>query len=62
MYTMMTPNDHTYRYAWLAPMHNYLEFDVMACNDAHLALSKRPPMIDADNAYEVFIGGYSNQK
>jgi hypothetical protein len=62
-YFANTPNDaiHAYDYIWATTDTNYLEFEVMACNDAHIALTQSPGNTSY-NTFEVVIGGWGNTK
>ena len=59
---METPDvNYQYTHSWLATRGVYLEFEVMACNDAHLLLTQVPGDTNS-NSVEVVIGGYRNAR
>ena len=65
-YELFTPNRgsvHDGRYSdnWMITEPDYIIFDVMASNDAHIGLMADPNSGD-DIEYEVAIGSYGNQK
>ena len=48
-----------YNYHYFPSMMDYIEFQVQATSDVHIALSPRP---GDDNAmYEIVIGGWGNE-
>lgn len=62
--TLNTGNDYIYHYLIDSGIdttgHYSFTFDVMACNDAHIALSR--DKIDTANTYEIVIGGWSDSQ
>ena len=50
-----------YNETWMITEADYITFDVMATNDAHIGLMLDPYSGD-DIEYEIAIGGYGNQK
>lgn len=61
IYTMKTSTTYGYVYGDIVPTWNSFVFDVMACSDAHVALSSE---LDyrAGTTYEVIIGAQANTK
>ena len=59
--TIKTGNDYHYHYIYDSGYdvtgHTSVQFSVMACNDAHVALSKTKG-VDTKDTYEVVIGGW----
>ena len=62
MYTVRTPSeDYQYDHLWVVPHDHYLEFELMACSDGHIALAETPG-IWTEGTYEIVIGGWTNSK
>ncbi|KAK3094973.1 hypothetical protein FSP39_008539 [Pinctada imbricata] len=61
--TVNTGNDYVYHYVHDLGVdvtgHSAISFDVMACNDAHVALSKDKG-VDSKDTYEIVIGGWAD--
>lgn len=62
-YTISTGNDYRYHYIVDNGVdvrgQTSITFQVMACNDAHIALSKDKG-VDRQNTYEIVIGGWAD--
>ena len=60
-YMLATGPSYGYTSVILAPAFDHFLFNIMACSDAHLALSEKRDF-SYQNAYEVVIGGSNNTK
>lgn len=62
---LSTPDRYIYQYVHDMGVditgHTSITFQVMACNDAHIALSQSKG-VDTNNTYEIVIGGWSDQR
>ena len=63
VYIFRTPStdERSYSYFWLVSEIEHITFQVQACAEASIVLSKTPEVTDS-NAYEIIIGYYNNAK
>ena len=53
---MDNPDAYDYSSYAISPVLEYFIFDVMACNDIHVAMALTP-LLFTENTYEIVIGG-----
>jgi hypothetical protein len=65
VYDISTRNNYVYHYVINDGIdvrgHTSIAFSVMACNDAHIALSKNNG-VDSSDTYEIVIGGWGDHQ
>ena len=60
---METPDDgvdYIYGRTWFTPITETLTFALKACHDGHILLTAIPGYYQADDAYEIILGGNTN--
>ena len=61
IFRLYTPETYGYDYMMMVTPRMYIDFQVAACNDAHVALSTSATNLNS-STYEIVIGGGSNTK
>ncbi|CAH1794507.1 unnamed protein product [Owenia fusiformis] len=58
-----TPNDYEFVHGYMN-VHDRVgvQFEIQACNDAHIALESKPSVVGVPQAYEIVLGGWSNTR